>query len=239
MIRKSLGLALAISCLAINAYATDVVGIKLGSSSGDLKRGMAAADSELTFADVKLQDGQLIGLQGRKMVGAGWNSYAADQIVGLFDAQGRVWYVGRAQKFEKGSRPTLDATLAALRNKYGQPSFGSKGAIEWQFDRSGNLFQGQQVQSPCWTGTSPGLMSFNATPMSPGMFAPKTFNGHCGVRIVANAMSSADGMVDSLVVTMFDSANQYDQIERDKAASAADQQAKLNAEKNKGVRPGL
>jgi hypothetical protein len=239
MIKKSLGLILASSCLATSAYAVDVVGIKLGSSASDLKRAMTAADAEMAFADVKLQDGQLIGLQGRKMVGSGWSTYAADQMVGLFDAQGRIWYVGRAQKYEKGSRPTLDATVAALRNKYGQPSFGSRNLFEWQYDTNGALFQGQQMQSPCWTGTGAATMPFSVGPQSPGLTAPRIFNGHCGIRIVASAMSANDGMVDSLVVTMFDSASQYAQIERDKASATAEQQSKLNAEKSKGVRPGI
>ena len=233
-------LALLLSASTTVSYATDldVGGVKLGMKASDLRSSIAKVNSAFVTKELKRSDGTIAGLQGRQDLGSGWGATTPDHLVALYDERGYTWFVGRAQKYEKGNRPTFEAISTALREKYGEPSFSSLGHLEWQFTRSGALYKGNQQQGPCTPGPD-AFELISSTMTSPPIRVPKKFAEKCGTHIVAFAMRESDGMAADLVVSVYDAARMYDIAKNKKNSVKEEENKALNTEKAKAVKPKL
>lgn len=227
--------------LGYTAYAADnqeIDGVKIGSKPDELKASIASLNASLATAELKDSNDKIIGLQAKNEAGTGWELHTPDHVVGLFDNEGYTWFVGRAQKYIKGDRPSLEVTLKTLMDKYGPPSYVTSSRLEWQFDRSNNLYTGANDRGPCWTGFRE-MRPFEITVTSPKIEAPKHFSPKCSMHIVAKIQKESDGMVGSLSVSMYNAASVYDRMQRERAVIEAEKQKKLEAEKAKAVKPKL
>lgn len=226
--------------IASTAFAAnfDVGGVKLGTKAEDLRSLIAKVNPSFVQGDLKT-GGKVVGVQARQDVGSSWTAFTPDHLVALYDEQGYTWFIGRAQKYAKGDRPGIENTLAALREKYGEPSSSNFTQMEWQFTRSGSLYNGVQTQGPCWAGWSAGASTITSTITSPPIQIPKKFSEKCGTHIVATIGREPDGMAGSLVVLMYDATRVYDAEERRMNSVNADEAKRLEAEKSKGLKPKL
>ena len=236
------------SCIIFSqAYASpslDVGGIRIGSTSSEARTAIMAMNPKLTLSDLKQNNGEIAGIEGREKISIGMEPAGArsmkpgatvekflqkDHVVILFDKKGIVWFVGRTQGYVPGTpRPTYAATWSALEEKFGEPSIKSGslpiGSGEWEFDRSGKLFSRKgnlvSAKGPC-TRAGRGT-DFAAGPEGYySINAPETFSSTCGFRVDAKIDASKssydkndEGLVKFFNLTIYDSARMYEELKK-------------------------
>jgi hypothetical protein len=184
--------------------APDILGIKLGANAQETKAKLANIRPNIHINELRTKAGVL----------AGWNGVVKDgnQVVELIDVlvEGDVvWYVGRAQAFQKGNRPSSRNVMSALTEKYGPyskylggatkgarigyDSFlldDTKFAIEWLFDRDGMLLNPKDVyddhcsSAKALNRATPGYIS-NGFSFNVELNYPNSFAISCGNQIRA------------------------------------------------------
>ena len=126
-----------VSRIAMATPAIDISGVRLGMSGADARSAIARANSDFQVAALKSGTGNINGYEG---VIRGRYGVPSERLFALLDGVGAVWYIGREQTYADSERPTVNATWAALTQKYGPPSARSEtSGAEWDFDRSGTV----------------------------------------------------------------------------------------------------
>ena len=235
--------SLAFWSLAHAAPPFDIGGIRLVSSAAQARAAISAANPELAFTDLKQQDGKIVGFDGVQKDPKSFEN--PDHVLALFNDEGSTWFIGRRQNFKEGTRPTIEATWAALKEKYGEPSGvgnmdprnplnGGRTNAAWIFDRSDKLYKDPKNRdNPC-----PMQMAMDFQELS-GFSVPMRFNGQCGSRLNVEFLYDKNGMVSELIINAFDSAREYDALKKRQDAEEAAKKNTLDTERAKGVKPKL
>jgi hypothetical protein len=203
---------LATAAAAHAAPANDIAGLQLGSSYANARPMMLKANPGYKFTDIILKGGKVAGTDARYSKGG----KVVDQFVVLQDAAGAVWFMGRGQAFEQGSRIKRDTMLRSLEEKYGKPNdnmFGD-GSQLWEFDR-----KGKQVVSKF--GGQGAICNGGATSHYLG------------------DMADPDKMVAAFSVMVMDSQRMYDELNGVKNKAENERLQKLKNEAAKDLKPKL
>lgn len=237
---KITAITLATCCVSIAcpASAADIGGISIGAISSELRSSIVKMNPLFAVRDIKQSDGKVVGVQALYKQGAGWSEITPDHFVAMHDDRGYTWFLGRAQKYEKGLRPTHETTISALYEKYGAASYSDSGRVEWQFARSGVLYKGESRLGPCFAGLD-NISLLSSTVGSPPIGVPKRFAEKCGIHIVAMIRREPDGMISTLVVSAYDSARMFDAAQDKKDQMERKTKNELDAERSINVKPKL
>ncbi len=218
--------------------AQDIAGVQIGIPFLPQKNLIAKANPGYQLNDIKFSNGKTVGINAI----AQKDGRVVDQMVVIHNDAGVVWFIGRAQAPEKGSRIKLDTLLSSLKEKYGQYSdlsLGS-GGPSWQFDRQGALFQGSAQSAPCYTGIGAGAStSFGKVPGT-SIEVPRNFAPKCGVKISTSVLKdSTDGMVSAFSVQIIDAKLMYDELNAKDTNAETERKKQLESEKAKDNKPKL
>ena len=224
------------------AYAADidVSGVKLGMPADQAKKVIVAANNTYRINDIKSPNGSLIGANG---LVTGFQNSITEHFQALYDPEGKVWFVGRAQTVPRGSSFTMAQIRASLVEKYGAPSFssdlGTVGSAQWQYNRAGVLFKGAHDKSPCKTGQMDG----SQVGLSVAGFAvkyPTKLDPNCGRVVEASMMSDPQtGLVSVYVVRAYESAETFDANQRNAQAAREKRQNAIDGEIRANNKPRL
>lgn len=234
----------ALSLAASSAWAlppTDISGVALGTSLDEAKSGIMSANNDFVLSPLTTSAGTEAGVVAatRERFGrdAGGNSLRAlDEFAALQDEAGKVWYVGRQQRFANGSRITPDTLLQTLTEKFGPPSSTERlmaNVARWEFDRNGKQFVGKN-NGPCKDIT---LAPYNLPNVT--FSAPNNFSPTCGVLITAIFNEEADGMIPSFILSLTDNKAMYDQLNAREEKAEAERAQKLKDEQAKATKPKI
>lgn len=223
--------------LARPALANDIAGVRIGSTLSEASIAIKRANRAFSLRPLKYASGEVAGLTA--VIGQGGHERkqgAADEFAVLQDHRGKVWFVGRYQRMVPGSRIGLDALLASLSKKFGEPALrtasGRNGASSraWDTDRAGKRIDPSQTGSPC------DAIGFER-PFIEGVNirAPVHFPGNCGRRIALSNLSVEDGLVNEFTLHVIDVAVASQSIRREEA----DRKAALERERQSGKQPQI
>ena len=208
----------------------NIGGIKLGSSASEAKSAASTMNQNLKFSDlVNREDGKLVGFSGSEP-----GAFPKDSVKVLFDEQNLTWFIYRFQRYDDGSRPSRESVVAALKEKFGEPTFSNttdllSGNASWHVDRTGKTYKGTLGKAPCSGTNSMG----NGTP-------PSNFTEACGKFIQATwNFANKEKMVAQLEVTIHDSARIFDALKKSQDAVNSAKRNALEAERSKAVKPKL
>lgn len=221
--------------------ADDISGVVLGSSLAQAKEAIAKANADYQINPLMLTNGQEAGVTGRtqdRMPGTGFNNSGgpSDEFAALINDEGKVWFVSRAQRFDKGGRIDLEALKAALVEKFGEPSdhtiIGAQG-YTWQYYRDGKQWKPGSDVAPCQgNGTSSTIPGVTMT-------APRSFNPKCGKIVSVSAATQSDHMVPYYTISITDMKSMFDELSARDAKEEADRKQKLADEQAKAVKPKI
>ena len=230
---------LAVSFLGAANAANDIAGVQIGSAFATSKALVVKANPGYQINEIRGGGGKVVGINALVQK----DGRFIDQFVVIQNDAGIVWFVARAQGFEKGARIKSETLLNSLQEKYGSPSemsVGSGGPM-WDFDREGKLYQGASTQGPCYTGIGAGTTtSFGKVPGALGINIPRTFGPKCGTRISTGvSKDSNDGMVSAFSVQIVDSKRMFDELNNKDMKLQTERQRQLDGEKARDAKPSL
>ena len=227
---------LATAAAAHAAPANDIAGLQLGSSYANARPMLLKANPGYKFTDIILKGGKVAGTDARYSKGG----KVVDQFVVLQDAAGAVWFMGRGQAFEQGSRIKRDTMLRSLEEKYGKPNdnmFGD-GSQLWEFDRKGKqVFAKFGGQGAICNGGS--TSHYLGDMEGARIYMPTQFSEHCGTKISAHVSTDPDKMVAAFSVMVMDSQRMYDELNGVKNKAENERLQKLKNEAAKDLKPKL
>jgi hypothetical protein len=232
--KKYLVPAALLLCAGSALAANDISGVAIGSSFNDQRAKIAQINPAYKLTDIKLTSGKTAGVNAQAEI----QGRVVDQFVALQDDSGAIWFVGRAQALEAGSRIKPDVLINSMVEKYGSYTelmIGSGGPT-WQFDRQGKRYQGGGAQGPC-AGTVGSGRSMGKV-IATAIIVPQTFPEKCGIEILTWAHQN-EGMVSAFSVQITDSKRMYDQLTKKNNAEEAALQKAREAESAKGNKPKL
>jgi hypothetical protein len=225
------------------AVAFDVSGIQIGIPLQTQKAAIATINPSYQFSELKYGNGQIVGVEAV----AQKNGINTDQFVVLQDGSGIVWLTARAQVLEKGERIKPDIFLDSLIEKYG-PYSGLRFDYYpvWQFDRQGNLYQGNLSAGPCWDIFNTSIQRMGKLRRDLPSFAddsiiiPHKTNSKCGTIIwVTVFKESHDSMISRFSVEIIDVKRIDEEMDAKNTAAKNQKQQQLNEEKSKNIKPKL
>lgn len=213
--------------------AQDIAGIKIGDSFSAQKSLITKANSDYQLTDITLTDGSTIGIKAI----AQKNGKATDYMLMLHNSSDIVWFIGRAQVFEKGSRINPDTLYSSLKEKYGSFSDASSDPA-WYFDRQGKLLPESAAIAPCimlGLPTQPFANLRGATISVPNSFSPK-----CGVIINTHIVKDrTDDMVSEFSVEIIDNKRMFDELKAKNTNIENERKTQLEKEKTNNNKPKL
>jgi len=243
--RKGLNILAAAVLATLTSTATlaadDISGVAIGTSLAAAKEAIAKANPDYQINPLMLTSGKEAGVTAKTddTMMSGDRHYStglSDEFAALLNDAGNVWFIARAQRFDKGGRLKLDTLKEALTEKFGQPSdhsiIGSLG-FTWQYDRNGKQWKTGSGVAPCQgNGTST---------MIPGvsMTAPRSFSPRCGLLVSVNAVTQKDHMVSYYTISITDVKGMFDELSAQDAKEEADRKQKLADEQAKAVKPKI
>lgn len=241
---KLIAIAFLIGSPVVSATAGDVsvAGIQLGVASSNAKEVMTSVQPPLAIKDLKLAQG-IVCHQAFGTLNLSPQRHSGVNIGVCFYPDNKVWFVGKSEHFEAGFRPTVSASLDALKEKYGQPSSLEESEmgfeLDWQFDRDGNQYKGPPRNGPCRSQLQrPSGLTFQHPDSRLTISAPRGFYRKCGI-VISASLYAREGMIDLLYVNAYDSASQFDANEAAKARDKEDKKQRLDEEMSKAIKPGL
>lgn len=207
----------------------NISGIRLGATPDQARAAAAAANPKYVFSDLRRAGEEKVA--GFEAKDDPRKVFPPDLLKVIFDERNATWFVYREQRYETGSRPTKEATLAALKEKYGEPSFTDvdvlRGLASWQFDRAGKIYKGARGQAPC-----PGARNRGST--------PEKFGERCGSFVQAQwNFMNPEKLVEQLQVTIVETQHVYDALKQQQDAADSAKKNALDAERAKAVKPKL
>ncbi|NIE72895.1 hypothetical protein F3J45_00225 [Pantoea sp. Ap-967] len=220
--------------------ASDIAGVALGVSLDEAKAAIADANPNFKVTPLMLVGGQEAGVTAKtddRMPSTGINNSGgpSDEFAALLNDSGKVWFVARAQRFDKGGRIDLESFKQTLIEKFGQPSdhsiIGAQG-YTWQYDRTGTQ----------WTGKGPAPCQGNGTYSTiPGvsLTAPRSFSPKCGKIVSVSAVTQPDHMVPYYTIAITDAQGMFDELSARDAKEEAARKQKLADEKATAVKPKI
>lgn len=226
---------LLIATFLLNSYALadtqfDIGGIKLGSSASEAKSAASTMNQNLKFSDLTSRDdGKLVGFSGSES-----GAFPKDSVKVLFDERNLTWFIYRSQRYDDSSRPSRESVVAALKEKFGEPTFSNttdllSGNASWHFDRTGKKYKGTLGKAPCSGTNSMG----SGTP-------PSNFTEACGKFIQATwNFANREKMVNQLEVTIHESARIFDALKKSQDATNSAKRNALEVERLKAVKPKI
>ncbi|QCI10759.1 hypothetical protein E6B08_04780 [Pseudomonas putida] len=242
--RKGLNILAAAVFATLTSTATlaadDISGVAIGSSLAEAKAAIAEANANYEITPLMLTNGQEAGVTAKTndlMPWTGSNNAGgpSDEFAALLNDAGKVWFVARVQRFDKGGRIKLDALKEALIEKFGQPSGTTKiGTLgfNWQYFRDGKQWTGSGV-APCQgNGTTTTIPGVSVT-------APRSFSPKCGKIVSVHAATQPDMMVPYYTITITDAKGMFDELAARDAKEEADRKQKLADEQAKAVKPKI
>lgn len=222
----------AVFALVLPAHAEsslNISGIRLGTTPEQARAAAAAVNPKYVFSDLRRAgEEKIAGFEAKEDPR---KVFSPDLLKVIFDERNATWFVYREQRYETGSRPTKEATLAALKEKYGEPSFTDvdvlRGLASWQFDRAGKIYKGARGQAPC-----PGTRNRGST--------PEKFGERCGSFVQAQwNFMNPEKLVEQLQVTIVETQHVYDALKQQQDAADSAKKNALDAERAKAVKPKL
>jgi hypothetical protein len=226
----------------------DIAGIQIGVPFSFQKDLIAEVNPGFTLTDMTENN------LGKKVIGiraVATKGSQSDQMIVLYDDAGIVWFVGRSQNLEAGSRIKRETLFAALKDKYGENSPGEPKTVMdmklWAFDRQGVITSasgesfGVGARQFCYNEIHSGLeRNFTVGNGHVGIFLPVRFSEKCGVLIQSFIKyDSETNLVSGFSVRIIDAKRMYDQLSMAAVKEAAERDAKIEQEKNKNIKPSL
>lgn len=234
--------AAALTVLASTATlaADDISGVTIGSSLAEAKEAIAKANPDYAITPLMLTNGKAAGVTAKTdtlMMSTGTNHPGgpSDEFAALLNDAGKVWFVARVQRLDKGGRIEVNTFKNALIEKFGPPSdntvIGAMG-LTWQYDRNGKQWTG--------SGSAPCQGNGTITPI-PGVSvtAPRSFSPRCGKIISVRAAKQTDNMVASYTLSITDAKGMFDELSARDANEEATRKQKLADEQAKAVKPKI
>jgi hypothetical protein len=220
--------------------ADDISGVTIGSSLAQAQEAIAKANPDFTVTPLMLTNGKAAGVTAKTsdlMMSTGTNHPGgpSDEFAALLNDAGKVWFVARVQRFDKGGRIDVNTFKSALTEKFGQPSdtmvIGAMG-LNWQYDRNGKQWTGSGL-APCQgNGTITPIPGVSVT-------APRSFSPNCGKIITVRAAKEKDQMVASYTLSITDAKVMFDELASQDANAEAVRKQKLADEQAKAVKPKI
>jgi len=229
------GLAVAASAISAQAL-PDIGGVKMGTQLATQKPLIEKINADYKFSEIKTREGKVVGIQGI----AENNSHVSDHFIALQDDSGRIWFLGRAQKYPEGSYIPKATFLSALKQKYGIPSSVTpdEQTFLWAYDRNYALMDRKSSSGAC-PSTAGGNVTTSRTDLSRlkgdgiSLAVPGGFESTCGIQLNANLNRhyNADMIVGSSI-QMVDHKVRYDVLDKKNSEEEAARKKALDAMKD-------
>ncbi|CAM3927175.1 hypothetical protein [Paracidovorax anthurii] len=223
------------SAFAYSQPALDIGGVKFGASLESQKAQMQKVNPQYQFSEIKTREGKVLGWQG---IATNKNNGVNDQLLALQDDNGKIWYLGRVQKFDEGMHIPHDTYLAALKEKYGEPSSLSrdKQDFSWIYGRDYVFIKGPNPPSGICPSQAGGDVRTPRTEMSQlksagiNLPVPGAFEPRCGLQMNVKLYKGVNSsMVFGSEIQIIEHQSRYDALEKKQQAADAAKQKAIDA----------
>lgn len=206
--------------------AEDVAGVKIGVDFASQRHLVNKANADYEIVEIRNSKGASSGVKA---------TTRNDVFVVLHNSDGIVWYVGRAQSFEKGGRPEVDVLRSSLKEKYGKPSREDGWAMVWAYNRAGDQLAASDAAVCRTVGSSQSIGNKHGDFVN----VPSRFSASCGHEISAYINDDTDGMLRSFKVEIANHKIMYDQLQAEEDQRVQERSRRLQEEKSRAVKPQL
>jgi len=230
--------SLAIASSSIFAQALpDIGGVKIGALLATQKPLMEKVNADYKFSEIKTREGKVVGIQG---IAENKNNSVNDHMIALQDDSGKIWFLGRAQKYPEGGYIPKATFISALKQKYGTPSdiTPDEQSMLWAYDRNYALTAHKASVGMCPHGaggnvTTPRTDLSRLKGDSINLAVPGGFEPNCGIQLNAklNRHYASDMIVGS-AIQIVDHKVRYDVLEKKSNEEEAARKKALDAMKD-------
>ncbi len=217
----------------------DIAGIKLRMPLAQQKALVAKINPQYKVVDVKDARGNVAGIEG---VAYDSDNRPQDQFIALQDEEGKVWFLGRVQKYGRGNYIPKDTFVTALNGKYGVPTevTPNNEIFNWIYDRN-NALKDRRENRVCpgyaageVSGPLAQEVSKLANSWGISLKVPASFRPTCGIQINGNLFTTVDdrNMITGSSVQIVDYKSRFDVINKARATQDAARQKERDAMKD-------
>ena len=214
----------------------DIGGVKIGVLLATQKPLMEKVNADYKFSEIKTREGKVVGIQG---IAENKNNNVNDHMIALQDDSGKIWFLGRAQKYPEGGYIPTATFISALKQKYGAPSDVTPDQLSmlWAYDRNYALATNKaHIMCPSGAGgnvTTPRTDLSRLKGDSINLAVPAAFEPNCGIQLNAklNRHYGSD-MITGSAIQIVDHKVRYDVLEKKNNEEEAARKKALDAMKD-------
>jgi hypothetical protein len=215
----------------------DIGGVKIGTLLSTQKPLMEKVNADYQFSEIKTREGKVVGIQG---IAENPKNGVNDHMIALQDDSGKIWFLGRAQKYSEGAYIPKATFLSALKQKYGTPTeiTPDEQSMLWAYDRNYALTAYKASIGMCPFGAG-GNVTTPRTELSRlkgdgiNISVPAAFEPNCGIQLnVKLNRHHASNMIVGSSIQIVDHKTRYDVLEKKNNEEEAARNKALDAMKD-------